>query len=198
MPWLWTSARSSGGSRCRAPSSPSCNISQPGSCARRQAMVMPPRTVPPGALMRRGGTAVRLVLREAAARTRPAPHADRCRVSGTVPQDRTPPGSWQPHVGQPAWLTGLERLDLLGLRAFGPLAGGVFDPLVLLQAAVTVGLDGGLVHEDVVGAVVRGDEPVPPVGAEPLHSALSHVPSPGAAIFGTRVRDPGLVRTACR
>src|SRR6516225_8128586 len=48
-----------------------------------------------------------------------------------------------------ARLNGLERLDLLGLRALGPLDGRVLHPLVLLEAAVTVSLDGGVVHEDV-------------------------------------------------
>jgi hypothetical protein len=65
---------------------------------------------------------------------------------------------------------------------------GVFDRLVPLQAAVTFGLDGGLVNEDLVG----GDETVSPVSAEPFHGALSHVPSPGEAILGNaRARDPG-------
>src|SRR5690242_11705946 len=73
----------------------------------------------------------------------------------------------------------LERLDLLGLRALGSPAGGVLDPLVLLQAAVTVSLDGRVVNEDVVGAVIGGDETVPLVSVEPLHGALGHVPSPG-------------------
>src|SRR5581483_2393370 len=51
---------------------------------------------------------------------------------------------------------GLQRLDLLGLRALGPAASGVLDPLVLLQAAVAVSLNGGVVNEHVVGAVVGG------------------------------------------
>jgi hypothetical protein len=95
------------------------------------------------------------------------------------------------------WANGLQRLDLLGLRALGPPAGRVLNPLVLLKAAVTVSLDGGVMNEDVISAIVWGDETVPLVGVEPLHSALSHVPSPGGMIFGTRVRATGLVRTAC-
>jgi len=84
--------------------------------------------------------------------------------------------------------SGLERLDLLGLRALWPPAGCVLDPLVFLKAAVTVSLDGGVVNENVIGPVVRGDETVPLVGVEPLHSALSHVPSPDETIFGTHMR----------
>jgi len=51
-------------------------------------------------------------------------------------------------------------VDLLGLRALGPAGRGVLDPLVVLEAAVTVSLDGGVVDEDVGGAVVGGDEPI--------------------------------------
>src|SRR5512142_2041338 len=39
--------------------------------------------------------------------------------------------------------------DLVGLRALGAPAGRVLDPLVLLQAAVPVRLDGGMVDEDI-------------------------------------------------
>src|SRR5215468_11539233 len=91
----------------------------------------------------------------------------------------------------------LDRLDLLGLRALGAPAGGVLDPLVLLKGAVTVSLDGGVVNEDVVGAVVRGDETVPLVSVEPLHGALSHVPSPGGMIFGTHMHAARAGATAC-
>src|SRR5580698_4963093 len=69
----------------------------------------------------------------------------------------------------------LERLNLLSLRALRPPASGVLDALVLLEAAVAVGKDCGVVNEDVGGAVVRGDEDVPLVSVEPLHGALSHV-----------------------
>jgi hypothetical protein len=68
-----------------------------------------------------------------------------------------------------------DRVDLLGLRALGPLAGGEVNPLVLLQAAESVSLDGGVVNENVGSAVVGGDEAVALVGVEPLHGALSHV-----------------------
>lgn len=39
----------------------------------------------------------------------------------------------------------------------------------LAQAAEAVGVDGGLVHEDLVGAVVGSDEPEALLGVEPLH-----------------------------
>jgi hypothetical protein len=45
--------------------------------------------------------------------------------------------------------------DLISLRALGAPAGGELDPLVVLEAAVTVGLDGGVVNEDIRSAAVR-------------------------------------------
>src|SRR5580698_2774817 len=72
----------------------------------------------------------------------------------------------------------LERPDLLSLGALGALTGGELDSLVFLQAAESVNLNRGVVHEDVGAAVVGGDEPVALVGVEPLHGALRHVPSP--------------------
>src|SRR5512146_2170257 len=78
------------------------------------------------------------------------------------------------------WLPGSgsqrsDRLDLLGLRALGPLGRGELDPLVLLEAAVAGRLDSGVVHEDVGGAIVWGDETEALVRVEPLHCALSHL-----------------------
>ena len=112
--------------------------------------------------MRRGGTAgASSSAARAVARTESTSPEDRCRHLAA-------------HMGSPRGLNGLERLNLLGLRALGPPAGRVLNPLVLLKAAVTVSLDGGVMNEDVIGAVIRGDETVPLVGVEPLHSALSH------------------------
>lgn len=55
----------------------------------------------------------------------------------------------RPRVGQlpSVWA------DLLGLRPLGTADSGVLDPLVVLQAGVTVSLDGGVVDEDVRRAV---------------------------------------------
>jgi hypothetical protein len=83
--------------------------------------------------------------------------------------------------------------DLLGLRPLGALAGGELDPLVLLQTAETVNLDGGVVNEDVGGAVVWGDKPITLVSVEPLHGALSHVLSPTGTIFGIHGCVPRVV-----
>src|SRR5207247_11318475 len=82
------------------------------------------------------------------------------------------PGS-QKAPGPVRWR--LERADFLGLGALLPPPGGVGDPLVVLQAAEAVSLDGGVMDEHVGGSVVRGDEAVALVGVEPLDGAFSHV-----------------------
>src|ERR1700722_142539 len=89
------------------------------------------------------------------------------------------------------WPDQLDRLNLLGLRALGAAASGELDPLVLLEAAVALCLDGGVVHEDVGGAVVRLDKTEALVGVEPLHGALSHLFSPADDLRETRVCIPG-------
>src|SRR5690242_21149814 len=80
--------------------------------------------------------------------------------------------------------------DLDRLRALGAAAGRVLDPLVFLEAAEAVSLDGGVVDEDIGSAVVGGDEAVTLVGVEPLHCALSHCFSP-ETIFGAASAGPG-------
>src|SRR5690242_15847658 len=80
--------------------------------------------------------------------------------------------------------------DLDRLRALGAAAGRVLDPLVFLEAAVPVSLDGGVVDEDIGSAVVGGDEAVTLVGVEPLHFALSHYFLLRRS-SGPRARDPG-------
>src|SRR5580693_9192965 len=86
-----------------------------------------------------------------------------------------------------------DRADLLSLRTLRALACGELDALVLLQAAETVGLDGGVVYEDVGGAVIRGDETIALVSVEPLHGALSHV----LFSYGNDYRDPRTCLPGC-
>ena len=62
-------------------------------------------------------------------------------------------------------------MHLVSLRALGALAGGELDPLVVLEAAVAAGLDGGVVNEDIGSAVVGGDETI-------ALSALNHFTVP--------------------
>ena len=59
---------------------------------------------------------------------------------------------------------------------------------------MAVGLDGGVVDEDVGSAVVGGDEPIALVRVEPLHCSLSHcalLPSRSSGCTGVH---PGLWR----
>src|SRR6516162_10874570 len=64
--------------------------------------------------------------------------------------------------------------DRLRLRPTLALRDIEFDPLALLQAAVTIHHDGGVVHEHVPATVDR-DEAVALVRVEPLDGALSHL-----------------------
>src|SRR5689334_633558 len=82
----------------------------------------------------------------------------------------------------------LDRVNLFGLRALGAAPRGVLDPLVLLEGAEAVHLDGGVVDEDVGRAVVRGNEAVALVRVEPLHGALRHVLLLLMTISGTHGR----------
>src|SRR4051794_12929401 len=73
--------------------------------------------------------------------------------------------------GRREWLDGADLLRLRALLALGDLE---LDPLILLEAAVATGLDGGEVHEHVVTTSVLADETEPLVGVEPLHRTLCH------------------------
>jgi hypothetical protein len=86
-----------------------------------------------------------------------------------------------------------DRADLLGLRTLGPASNGVLDSLVVLEAAVTVNLDSGVVDEDVGRAVVWGDETVPLVRVEPLHCSLSHLRFLPQRRSGSTGVHPGLL-----
>src|SRR5699024_1876127 len=82
--------------------------------------------------------------------------------------------------------------DALCLRALGALGDLELDALRLVQRAVALGLDGRVVHEDVVTATVLGDEAVALLCVEPLHSSLCHVVRvlPGTFVGRARAR-PG-------
>src|ERR1700730_17895316 len=67
-----------------------------------------------------------------------------------------------------------NRANLLGPGALVATGDRELDPLVVLEAAVAVSLDGGVVDEDVRRAVIGGDETIALVRVEPLHCALSH------------------------
>src|SRR5262249_22321626 len=67
-----------------------------------------------------------------------------------------------------------DRADVLRLRALRALGDVELDLLVLVEGLVALGLDGRVVHEDVVAAVLLRDEAETLLGVEPLHGALSH------------------------
>src|SRR3954468_8132278 len=70
--------------------------------------------------------------------------------------------------------SGSDGPDVRGLRALLALLLVELHALVLVQAAVAVAGDGGVVDEEVLTTVVRGDEPEALFGVEPLHRALRH------------------------
>src|SRR5699024_12090825 len=73
---------------------------------------------------------------------------------------------------------GSESADAGGLRTLRALRHVELDPLVLLQRAVAVCLDGRVVREQVRAAVLRGDESKALLGVEPLHGSCGHGVSP--------------------
>src|SRR4029077_9058794 len=87
-----------------------------------------------------------------------------------------------------------NRANLLGPGALVASGDGELDPLVVLEAAVAVSLDGGVVDEDVRRAVIGGDETIALVRVEPLHCALSHVLSCRGGHRDARDVHPGLWR----
>src|SRR6185312_16426715 len=90
-----------------------------------------------------------------------------------------------------------EGPDVFRLGALLALGDVELDLLSLIQAAIAVAGDRAEVHEH-IRATLDGDEAVALVSVEPLHNALSHVPSPDMTISGPRIRArPRLVRTAC-
>src|SRR6185437_1441205 len=66
------------------------------------------------------------------------------------------------------------QVYLRGLRALRALLDLVADLLAFGQLPVALAVDRAVVHEDVLLAVVLGDEPVALLGVEPLHRAGSH------------------------
>src|ERR1039457_6102864 len=84
-----------------------------------------------------------------------------------------------------------DRLDAVSLGTLGALAGGELHPLVVLEAAVTVSLNNGVVNEYVARAVVGGDETIALVGVEPLHCTLGpFVLSPTERLSGSACANP--------
>src|SRR5690348_8739760 len=73
---------------------------------------------------------------------------------------------------------GLDRLDVRRRRAFGALGDVERNLLRLLQRLVAIHLDGAVVGEKILAAVVRRDESEALGVVEPLHGTCCHVPVP--------------------
>src|SRR5947209_15030504 len=69
----------------------------------------------------------------------------------------------------------LDRADARGRRALGAVGHFEFDLLALLQRLEAVHLDLGMMGEEVLAAVIRGDEAVAFGVVEPLHGTGCHV-----------------------
>src|SRR4051812_12666367 len=80
------------------------------------------------------------------------------------------PSCFQPR-GRVAWS---ERADVLRLRALGALRDVVLHSLVLLEGAETLSHDGGEMRENVLAAVILGDEAETLVRVEPFDGTGSH------------------------
>src|SRR5437867_1197457 len=70
-------------------------------------------------------------------------------------------------------LCSLESANVLGLPTFGALGHGEFNRLAFLQAAVSVGLNRGEMHEDIFSSLTR-DKTKDFSGVEPLNCSLFH------------------------
>src|SRR5215207_8383190 len=73
---------------------------------------------------------------------------------------------------------GLEGLDVRRVRALGALLGVVGDLGALGERLEAAALDGGVVDEQVLALVVRGDEAEALLVAEPLHGSGCHLLAP--------------------
>ena len=74
-------------------------------------------------------------------------------------------------------LRGSEGADVVCLRPLLALAEFEGHSLSLLEGFVPAAFDGGVVDEDVLSALVGGDEAVALLTVEPLHNSLRHASS---------------------
>src|SRR5262249_44242911 len=129
---------------------------------------------------------------EFAGRVAPNNGGSRCRAPSSPSRNIPQPGArmmvWLPACNWGFGASGsADGHDVFGLRSLLALGDVELDLLPFLQAAIAATGDRAEVHEH-VRATVHRDEAVTLVSVEPLHNALSHVPSPHETIFGTRGR----------
>src|SRR4051794_1046029 len=113
------------------------------------------------------------------------------------PQRDRQPAAHHPR-SQPAEAEQLDGADADGLGALGPGLGAVLDPRALGERAEAVGLDVGVVDEEVLARLVRRDEAEALLIAEPLHDALCHVSLPTCSVLPTREALPPTTATPTR
>jgi hypothetical protein len=100
--------------------------------------------------------------------------------------------------GQSLWIDGkLDRTQIVRRRLAGPAIRNdlEFDLLPLVEAMHSRAFDRADVHEDVVTALVRLNEPESLLTVEPLHGALRHSLFPSYARCDARYR-PHAMRAA--
>src|SRR5690606_28580498 len=73
------------------------------------------------------------------------------------------------------WSVSSGKPDVGGLGTLLALRDLELNALTLFESAVTLGLDSRVVREDVLSAVVGGDEAESLFGVEPLHGSTRHV-----------------------
>src|SRR6478736_2332148 len=91
----------------------------------------------------------------------------------------------RPRWSRPSLVLRSESANVLRLGTLGALRDVELDLLVLVEGLVALRLNRGVVHEDVVAAVLLRNEAETLLGVEPLHGALSHLLV--TPVIGTRV-----------
>src|SRR3954469_4734512 len=80
----------------------------------------------------------------------------------------------------------LDRRDVHGVRALGPVLGVVADLRALSEGLEAIAGDAGVVHEQVLALIVGRDEPEALLVAEPLHGSSCHLYCPPGYVLAKR------------
>src|ERR671920_2528949 len=78
----------------------------------------------------------------------------------------------------------LEPGDVFRLQTFPALGSLVGDLGTLIEALVAVASNTRMVHENVIATLIRSDEAVAFIIAEPLYRSLGHIWSPPFVLLG--------------
>src|SRR5450759_1717569 len=150
-------------SRDSAPTRTSVEFARTRACGR---LPRSPRlraaSVPPSGVSRRGSVDASL---------------DMAAASATISAGNTEGSPKRALAGRPMSRRS-DRLDVYGLGSLVALLGVVGDLRTLLQRAITLAVDSGVMDEQVLVAIIRCDEAETLVVAEPLYGASWHVVFP--------------------